>query len=68
MIGMWIANVLVQVNFADEGIKISETSVTSPKILEPFFVITSPECRVIQKEKHISEARNSGRVILISNS
>lgn len=45
---MWIANVLVQVNFADEGIKISETSVTPPKSLESFFVITSLECRVTQ--------------------
>jgi hypothetical protein len=36
---MWIANVLVQVNFADERIKISEMSVTSPKSLESFFFI-----------------------------
>jgi len=49
MVGMWIANVLVQVNFADERIKISETSITSLKSLEPFFVITSPECRVTQR-------------------
>ena len=49
MVGTWIANVLVQVNFADEGIKISETSGSSPKRLESFLVITSHEFRVTQR-------------------
>jgi len=49
MVGVWIANVLVQVNVADEGIKTSETSGRSPKCLESFFVIISPERRVTQR-------------------
>jgi hypothetical protein len=36
-------------NLAEEGIKISDTLVKTPKIPESFFVITSSECRVTQR-------------------